>query len=172
MVRILQFAIMVFGFVCITGCPPPDRMNFVFDVGETGDISWMDSSYAVKVSSIYPWRMNRRKEITMSLGLHNKTKDSLRLICSNSNIYSKNDTFSLKGVGYSYFDNLNDTITFAPGDTTNLTLIFSGNKKYSYRLFSKTNRRDTFYLRLNLFDIDVFTFPMRNHHRGFIWNTY
>lgn len=175
MIRILKSLLIFFGFACVTGCPPPDTINIILDNGETSDIRLVDSNYSITLDDIHPFLSKRQKNIILNADIINRTKDTLVLICSKSMIYSKTDTFTWQNIKDQFsgiYSEGYDTVALVPNDLSRLHILFAGKKKYSIRSFRRTNRKDTLYLQLNLFDKYKIELPMRNHHRGAIWNTY
>ena len=173
MIQILRLPLTVLGIVCFAGCLPPDTLAISTDEGERAYFELQDSNFNVNLEHIRPWFSKHQKEITAAVNVLNKTSDSLQLICSKWLICSKNDTFMWRASPDPRYDLSSvDSVTLAPGVADRVNLYFVGNKRYSRRMFNKSNKRDTLYLHLNLCDKDIRTLPMRNHHQGFIWNTY
>jgi hypothetical protein len=176
MFRILKFSLIAFGIVCTTACPMPSYTE-IFTGNDRGFPELKGACYKVYFRHVHHFRYNGQKIIFFDMEVSNSSSDTLTMICSRSVIYSKTDTFSWRkpdeGFKHYYFYNdTQDTVILAPNGDARVYMLLVGKKNYSRRLYTKSNKQDTLYLTMNLFDKDTLQAPMRNHFRGAIWNTY
>jgi len=153
----------------------PDNIRILGAKGEMSGMRMKASNYTIELWDVHPLRNRRQKHIILNLGIHNQTNESLQWICAKSMIYSKTDTFTSQRYQDFYssiYEAIKDTVSLAPGEFKEYDLLFVGKKKYSARLFRRSNRRDTLCFQLNVMDKDTLHIPMRNHHTGAIWNSY
>jgi hypothetical protein len=175
MICILRLTLIFFCIICITGCPPPNRINIITENGEEWGMLVLDSGYKLDILDALPWCGKGSKKTVGFYGrLVNNTNDTLRLNFSGWFIGSKDDTLRLKEVYDSYGNfpiDTNYTVTFSPGYSHELYLNFAGSKTHSLRSYSRSLRKDTLFFQVNLTDKSIRVYPMRNHHEGpFIWS--
>jgi hypothetical protein len=173
---ILRLPLIVFCIVCITGCPPPSYTDII--TGNDVDRPALKGSYYnVYFYHVNHFRYNGQKIMFFDMKLSNSSGDTRTMICSKSVIYSKTDTFTWQKPDerfkhYYFYDDIRDTVILAPKSEERIYMLLVGKKNYSRKMYTKTNKADTLYLKMNLFNKDTLEVPMRNHFRGAIWNSY
>jgi hypothetical protein len=176
MIRILRLSLIVFCIVCITGCPPPAYTEIITG-NEIGRPALKGSYYKIYFYHVNHFLYKEQKIMFFDMEVSNSSDDTLTMVCSKSVICSKTDTFTWRKPDdrfkqYYFYDGIRDTVILAPKSEERIYMLLIGNKNYSRKMYAKTNKADTLYLKMNLFNKDTLEVPMRNHFRGAIWNTY
>jgi len=176
MFRILKFSLIVFGIVCTTACPMPSYTE-IFTGNDRGFPELKGAGYKVNFRNVHHFRYNGQKIIFFDMDVSNTSGDTLTMISARSVIHSKTDTFSWRKPDegfkdYYFYNDIKDTVILAPNGLARVYMLLVGKKNYSHRLYTRSNKQDTLYLTMNLFDKDTLQVPMRNHWRAGALNSY